>query len=233
MPAQTHFNAGSRSGWSFMQAPEQQAYSVSLHPIDNYCKEQRSAMTQSIDKTRIENAFREILLAIGEDPEREGLLNTPARVARMYEEIFSGLNTRPHELLNVTFSENHDELVLVRDIPFYSMCEHHFLPFYGKAHVAYIPKGGKVVGISKLARVTESYARRPQLQERLTSQIADCLFEELQPYGVMVILEAEHMCMTMRGIEKPGSKTVTSAVRGIFETNDATRAELLSLLKMP
>ena len=189
-------------------------------------------MNNPIDKTRIENAFREILLAIGEDPEREGLLNTPARVARMYEEIFAGLNTQPRELLNVTFSENHDELVLVRDIPFYSMCEHHFLPFYGMAHVAYIPKGGKVVGISKLARVTEAFARHPQLQERLTSQIADCLFEELQPYGVMVILQAEHMCMTMRGVEKPGSKTVTSAVRGIFETNDATRAELLSLLNM-
>jgi len=189
-------------------------------------------MKNTIDMERVERAFREILVAIGEDPEREGLLETPGRVARMYQEIFAGLSTQPEELLNVTFSENHDELVLVRDIPFYSMCEHHFLPFYGKAHVAYIPKGGKVVGISKLARVTEAFARRPQLQERLTSQIADCLFQHLNPYGVMVILEAEHMCMTMRGVQKPGSMTVTSAVRGSFESKGTTRAELLSLLNM-
>ncbi len=185
-----------------------------------------------IDQERIKKAFREILLALGEDPSREGLLETPNRVARMYEEIFSGLSVHPEELLDVTFTEHHDELVFVKDIPFYSMCEHHFLPFFGKAHVAYIPKGGQVVGISKLARVAESFARRPQLQERLTSQIADCLFQQLKPYGVMVILEAEHMCMTMRGVQKPGSTTITSAVRGIFETNAATRAELLSLLNM-
>jgi len=185
---------------------------------------------KKIDTERIEKAFREILLAIGENPDREGLVNTPARVARMYEEIFAGLNTDPQDFLNVYFSSSHDELVLVKDIPIYSMCEHHFLPFYGKAHVAYIPRGGKVVGISKLARVAETYAHRPQLQERLTSQIADCLFKRLNPYGVAVIIEAEHMCMTMRGIRKPGSKTVTSAVRGIFETRAETRAELLSLI---
>ncbi|PKM76761.1 MAG: GTP cyclohydrolase I FolE [Firmicutes bacterium HGW-Firmicutes-15] len=183
-----------------------------------------------VDKAKIEAAFKLILEAIGEDPEREGLSQTPNRVARMYEEIFSGMNDDPREYLDVSFTEYHDELVLVKDIPIYSMCEHHFLPFYGLAHVAYIPKGGKVVGISKLARVVESYARRPQLQERLTSQVADCIFDTLKPMGVMVIIQAEHMCMTMRGVKKPGALTVTSAVRGIFETRPQTRAELLSLI---
>lgn len=183
-----------------------------------------------IDKPKIEQAFRMILEAIGEDPEREGLKDTPKRVANMYEEIFSGLWCEPRELLQVSFSEFHDELVLVKDIPLYSMCEHHFLPFYGKAHVAYIPRGGKVIGISKLARVAEAYAKRPQLQERLTSQIADCIYETLNPHGVGVVIEAEHMCMTMRGIRKPGSITVTSALRGLFETRHQTREELLSLI---
>ena len=183
-----------------------------------------------VDKTSIENAVKQILLAIGEDPEREGVQNTPARVARMYEELFWGMNVDPHEFLDVSFTEFHDELVLVKDIPIYSMCEHHFLPFYGVAHIAYIPKGGKVVGISKLARVAEAYARRPQLQERLTSQIADCIYESLNPMGVGVVIQAEHMCMTMRGIKKPGSITVTSAVRGIFETRPQTRAEFFSLI---
>lgn len=187
-------------------------------------------MKREIDKPKIEQAVRMILEAIGENPEREGVLNTPARVANMYEEIFSGMGSEPTELLQVCFSEYHDELVLVKDIPIYSMCEHHLLPFYGKAHVAYIPKGGKVVGISKLARVAEVYARRPQLQERLTSQIADCINNALNPYGVGVVIEAEHMCMTMRGIRKPGSVTVTSAVRGVFETRSETRAELLALI---
>jgi GTP cyclohydrolase I len=185
---------------------------------------------RTVDKVKIEKAFRLILEAIGEDPEREGLLATPNRVARMYEEIFSGLNDEPRDFLDVSFTEYHDELVLVKDIPIYSMCEHHFLPFYGLAHVAYIPRGGKVVGISKLARVIESYARRPQLQERLTSQAADCIFETLNPMGVAVVIQAEHMCMTMRGVKKPGSLTVTSAVRGIFETRPQTRAELFSLI---
>jgi GTP cyclohydrolase IA len=185
---------------------------------------------KSVDRAKIEAAFKLILEAIGENPEREGLLNTPQRVARMYEEIFSGINSDPRDLLDVSFTEFHDELVLVKDIPIYSMCEHHFLPFYGLAHVAYIPKGGKVVGISKLARVVESYARRPQLQERLTSQIADCIFDTLKPMGVGVVIQAEHMCMTMRGVKKPGSLTVTSAVRGIFETRPQTRAELFSLI---
>lgn len=185
---------------------------------------------KQIDKPKIEQAFRMILEAIGEDPEREGLLDTPKRVAKMYEEIFSGLWCEPKEFLQVSFSEFHDELVLVKDIPLYSMCEHHFLPFYGKAHVAYIPRGGKVIGISKLARVAEAYAKRPQLQERLTSQIADCIYETLNPHGVGVVIEAEHMCMTMRGIRKPGSVTVTSALRGLFETRHQTREELLSLI---
>jgi len=183
-----------------------------------------------VDKASIENAVKQILLAIGEDPQREGVQNTPSRVARMYEELFWGMNVDPHEFLDVSFTEFHDELVLVKDIPIYSMCEHHFLPFYGVAHIAYIPKGGKVVGISKLARVAEAYARRPQLQERLTSQIADCIYESLNPMGVGVVIQAEHMCMTMRGIKKPGSITVTSAVRGIFETRPQTRAEFFSLI---
>ncbi len=184
----------------------------------------------NIDKSKIEAAVAMILEAIGENPNREGVKDTPRRVASMYEEIFYGMEIDPRELLQVSFTEYHDELVLVKDIPLYSMCEHHFLPFYGKAHVAYIPKGGKVVGISKIARVTEVYARRPQLQERLTSQIADCIYDTLKPYGVAVIIEAEHMCMTMRGINKPGSHTITSAVRGIFETRAQTRNELLSLI---
>jgi len=184
----------------------------------------------SVDKESIEKAVKQILLAIGEDPEREGVKNTPSRVARMYEELFWGMNTDPREFLDVSFTEYHDELVLVKDIPIYSMCEHHFLPFYGVAHIAYIPKGGKVVGISKLARVAEAYARRPQLQERLTSQIADCIYDTLNPMGVGVVIQAEHMCMTMRGVKKPGSITVTSAVRGIFETRPQTRAELFSLI---
>ncbi len=185
---------------------------------------------REINKPQIVQAVRMILEAIGENPEREGLLNTPQRVAKMYEEIFSGMGTEPKEFLEVCFSEYHDELVLVKDIPIYSMCEHHLLPFYGKAHVAYLPKGGKVVGISKLVRVAEAYAHRPQLQERLTSQIADCIYDALSPYAVGVVIEAEHMCMTMRGVRKPGSITVTSAVRGLFETRSEVRAELFALI---
>ena len=183
-----------------------------------------------IDKEKIEKAVLMILEAIGEDPLRELILNTPKRVARMYEEIFAGSDQDPREFLRVSFTEYHDELVLVKDIPLYSMCEHHLLPFYGKAHVAYIPKGGRVVGISKLARVAEAYARRPQLQERLTSQIADCIYDTVKPFGVAVVIQAEHMCMTMRGVHKPGALTVTSAVRGLFETRAQTRNELLSLI---
>ena len=185
---------------------------------------------RNIDKSKIEAGVKLILEAIGEDVGREGLKETPRRVANMYEEIFCGVDCVPRNFLQVSFTEFHDELVLVKDIPIYSLCEHHLLPFYGKAHVAYIPRGGKVVGISKLARVAEVYARRPQVQERLTSQIADCIYDTLNPFGVGVIIEAEHMCMTMRGVKKPGAITVTSAVRGLFESRSETRAELFSLI---
>lgn len=184
-----------------------------------------------VDRPRIEKAVREILEAIGEDPRREGLLDTPARVARMYDEIFSGLAQEPEIHLEKHFGEQHEEMVLVKDIPLFSMCEHHLLPFIGHAHVAYIPRRGRVTGLSKLARVVEGFARRPQLQERLTSQIADTVMRQLSPLGVLVVVEAEHMCMTMRGVQKPGSKTVTSAVRGLFQKNEATRMEAFSLIR--
>lgn len=184
-----------------------------------------------MDNKRIEDAFREILIAIGEDPDREGLKETPSRVARMYEEVFSGLNTDPRRHMQVTFAEEqHDELVLVKDIPFYSMCEHHFVPFMGKAHVGYIPQDGSVVGLSKLARVVEEVAKRPQLQERITSEVANIIMEEIKPRGVIVVIEAEHLCMSMRGVKKPGSKTVTSAVRGLFKSNSKSRSEAMSLI---
>jgi GTP cyclohydrolase I len=185
----------------------------------------------NIDHEKIQMAVRMILEAVGEDPDREGLVDTPARVARMYEEIFSGLNTDPREFFSAIFSEQHEELVLVKDIPFYSTCEHHLVPFYGYAHVAYIPRNGKVVGLSKLARAVESVAKRPQLQERITSTVANTIVESLEPYGVVVVVEAEHLCMTMRGVKKPGAKTVTSAVRGVFEKDAAARAEVFSLIK--
>ncbi len=185
-----------------------------------------------VDQDRVRDAVREILVAVGEDPEREGLRETPARVARMYAEIFSGLREDPTHHLEVTFEADHDEMVMVRDIPMYSMCEHHLLPWVGTAHVAYIPNSdGRVTGLSKLARLVEAYARRPQVQERLTSQIADTLDETLRPKGVMVVIEAEHLCMSMRGVRKPGSTTVTSAVRGLFRTNESTRQEAMRFLR--
>lgn len=185
-----------------------------------------------MDKEKIKRAFREIIEAIGEDPDREGLLDTPDRVARMYEEIFLGLKEDPREYLDVYFEEEkYEEIVLVKDIPFHSVCEHHFVPFFGKAHVAYIPKGGRLTGLSKLARVVDVVAKRPQLQERISQTVADIIMEKLQPYGVVVVIEAEHMCMTMRGVKKPGSTTVTSAIRGIFKTDTAARAEIMSLIK--
>lgn len=184
-----------------------------------------------MDKVKIEQGVRLILEGIGEDPNREGLQQTPARVARMYEEVFAGLEENPARHFAVTFDEHHEEMVLVKDIPFYSMCEHHLVPFFGKAHVAYIPASdGRICGLSKLARLVEAFAKRPQVQERLTGQIADTLIEQLDPQGVIVVLEAEHMCMSMRGVKKPGSQTVTSAVRGVFEKNAPTRAEALSLM---
>ena len=185
-----------------------------------------------MDLEKIEQAVYMILEAIGEDPTREGLLDTPKRVARMYAEVFSGLHEDPSRHFNVQFTEEqHEEMVIVKDIPVYSMCEHHLVPFYGKAHVAYIPRKGKITGLSKFARVVEGFAHRPQLQERLTSQIANAVMGELDPLGVIVVIEAEHMCMTMRGVKKAGSQTLTSAVRGVFKTNDGTRAEAFSMIR--
>jgi GTP cyclohydrolase I len=182
------------------------------------------------DLEAIAGAVRTILEAIGEDPDREGLAGTPGRVARMYAEVFGGLREDANEVVETIFEdEEHHEIVMVKDIPFYSMCEHHLVPFHGRAHVAYIPRG-TVTGLSKLARLVDTYARRPQMQERLTSQVADTLMEALDPYGVMVVVEAEHMCMSMRGVKKPGSITVTSAVRGSFAEDPATRSEAMALL---
>jgi GTP cyclohydrolase I len=183
------------------------------------------------DLEKIEAAVRMILEAIGENPEREGLQDTPARVARMYTEIFSGLHKDPADELNTLFNESHEEVVLVRDIIFYSMCEHHLVPFFGKAHVAYIPQGGKVTGLSKLARLVETVSRRPQLQERITSTVADAIMDRLGAQGVIVVVEAEHMCMTMRGVNKPGSRTVTSAVRGVFKDNAQMRSEVFHMIR--
>ncbi|MGP9033299.1 GTP cyclohydrolase I FolE [Glutamicibacter mysorens] len=185
---------------------------------------------KEIDQPRIAAAVREILEAIGEDPDRDGLVDTPKRVAKAYAEFFAGLHQQPVDHLSTTFDIEHDEMVLVKDIPFYSTCEHHLVPFYGSAHIGYIPgKGGKVTGLSKLARLVEVYARRPQVQERLTTQIVDALVEHLSPAGAIVVVECEHMCMSMRGVQKPGAKTVTSAVRGQLRET-ATRAEAMSLI---
>ncbi|WP_421083627.1 GTP cyclohydrolase I FolE [Rothia nasimurium] len=184
----------------------------------------------AVDQARIEAAVREILLAIGEDPDRDGLLETPARVARAYDEMFAGLSMDAADILGTTFDIDHSELVLVKDIPFYSTCEHHLVPFYGHAHIGYIPGGdGKVTGLSKLARLVDVYAKRPQVQERLTTQVIEALEEHLQPTGAIVVIQAEHMCMSMRGVRKPGAKTVTSAVRGALR-DPATRAEAMSLI---
>ena len=187
------------------------------------------ALSEPIDTQRIRAAVREIILAVGEDPEREGLRDTPRRVAEMYAEVFSGLRRDPADVLSVGFEEGHQEMVIVKDIPFYSMCEHHFLPFHGVAHVGYIPNG-RVVGLSKLARAVEILARRPQLQERLSTQLADVIMKSLEPQGVAVVISANHLCMQMRGVRKPGSLTVTSAMRGVFQRSSATRAEFMSLV---
>jgi GTP cyclohydrolase IA len=183
------------------------------------------------DLPRIERAIREILLAVGEDPDREGLTQTPARVARALNEQFAGLRLAPADVLTTVFDADHEEMVLVRDIELYSTCEHHLLPFFGRAHVGYIPnEKGQITGLSKLARLVDVYARRPQVQERMTSQIADAMMDTLEPRGAIVIIEAEHLCMSMRGVRKPGAKTVTSAVRGSFLNSESTRAEAMSLL---
>jgi GTP cyclohydrolase I len=184
---------------------------------------------KEVDLARIERAVREILLAVGESPDREGLRETPARVARMYAELFSGLHEEPREHLRKFFTEKYDEIVLVRDIAFNSICEHHLMPFMGKAHIAYLPDG-RMIGLSKLARVVEGVARRPQVQERMTEQVADLLMQELQARGVAVVLEAVHTCMTVRGVRKPGSVCVTSAMKGAFRKNPSTRAEIMTLI---
>ena len=184
-----------------------------------------------MDLKKIEKGVRLILEGIGEDPKRPGLRLTPGRVAKMYTEIFSGLGTPREDMLKPIEGEKHDEMVLLKDIPFYSICEHHLLPFFGRGHIAYIPEKGRIVGIGELAHALEIFAKRPQVQERLTSQLADMIMERLKPKGAMVIIDAEHLCLSMRGIKKPGSRTVTSAVRGIFRTKQSTREEMLELLK--
>jgi GTP cyclohydrolase I len=188
------------------------------------------ARPRATDFKKIEKAVRMILEAVGEDPDREGLRETPKRVARMYDEVFEGLRQDPKKVLKVFKDEGHEEMVLLKDIPFYSMCEHHLLPFAGHAHVCYIPSGDRLSGISKLARVVDVFAKRPQVQERLTAQVADTLMAELKPHGVLVVMEAEHYCMTMRGVRKAGSRLVTSAVRGALADNEITRKEALALI---
>jgi GTP cyclohydrolase I len=184
-----------------------------------------------MDKKKIERAIADILEAIGDNPKRKDLLETPKRVAEMYEEIFAGIKQDPEEELEVILDQKHHEIILLKGIPLYSVCEHHLLPFIGKASIAYIPKNGRVTGLSKLARVVDTLARRPQVQERLTTQIAEIIMSKLKPLGVMVVLEAEHLCMSMRGVRKPGTVTITSAVRGIFKENEKTRSEALALIR--
>ena len=212
------------------EAPNKRG-AVSMQRRDVCDKPDLRKRVMNMDQKRIEAAVRELLLAIGENPDREGLLETPRRVAAMYEEVFSGLQDDPRRHLKLFQEGNNDEMVIVRDIPMYSMCEHHLLPFIGRAHIAYIPSDGRVIGLSKLARIVECFAKRPQLQERLTSQVADFLFEELSPQGVAVIVEAEHLCMTMRGARAAGALTQTSALRGRMRSDAKTRAEVLSLLR--
>jgi GTP cyclohydrolase IA len=185
----------------------------------------------SVDRKRIEQAVHDLLIAVGEDPERDGLLRTPERVANMYAELFSGIGENPADHLEVTFAAEHDEMVMVRDIPFASLCEHHLVPFMGRAHVAYIPGGdGRITGLSKLARLVDGYAKRVQVQERMTTEIADAIEQVLKPSGVLVVVEAEHLCMSMRGVKKPGTLTITSAVRGLFRSDPATRSEAMQFI---
>jgi GTP cyclohydrolase I len=185
----------------------------------------------SVDRKRIEEAVHDLLIAVGEDPDRDGLLRTPERVANMYAELFSGIGENPADHLEVTFAAEHDEMVMVRDIPFASLCEHHLVPFMGRAHVAYIPGGdGRITGLSKLARLVDGYAKRVQVQERMTTEIADAIEQVLKPSGVLVVVEAEHLCMSMRGVNKPGTLTITSAVRGLFRSDPATRSEAMQFI---
>gem|GEM_PF-154084 len=205
---------------------------LSAYDLRRLCSVNRLLIEGGImDKKKIENAVKMILEAIGENPKRHDLQETPKRVAEMYEEIFAGVHQDPKKELEVVLDQKHNEIILLKGIPLYSVCEHHLLPFIGRAHVAYIPKGGRVTGLSKIARVVDVLAKRPQVQERLTSQIAEIIMSKLKPLGVMVVLEAEHLCMSMRGVKKPGTMTVTSAVRGIFKENQKTRSETLALIK--
>jgi GTP cyclohydrolase IA len=198
---------------------------------DTPAARRRRSVSNTFDAARVEAAVREILAAVGEDPDREGLKRTPERVARALAEQFAGLYADPGDVLETTFDEGHEEMVLVKDIELYSVCEHHLVPFHGRAHVGYIPnEDGRITGLSKLARVVELFSKRPQVQERLTAQVADTLVRRLDPRGVIVVMEAEHLCMSMRGVRKPGARTVTSAVRGLFETCQSTRAEAMSLI---
>ncbi|HVA75316.1 MAG TPA: GTP cyclohydrolase I FolE [Acidimicrobiales bacterium] len=202
---------------------------TSLHPFRS--EEGPGHERPTLDLARIERAVREILIAIGEDPDRDGLLETPRRVARMYEEIFSGIREDPGQHLSVMFEADHDEMVMVKEIPVYSVCEHHLVPWFGLAHVAYIPnEDGRITGLSKLARLVDGFSRRPQVQERLTTQVADCLEAVLGPRGVLVVVEAEHLCMSMRGVRKPGATTVTSAVRGLMRDSAAARSEAMGFI---
>ena len=188
------------------------------------------ATIETVDQAGVRDAVRRIIEAIGEDPSREGLLDTPRRIAEMYEELFTGLHEDPREVLSTSFQESHRDMIILKNIPFYSLCEHHFLPFHGQAHVGYVPKG-RIVGASKIARVVDILARRPQLQERLTGQVADAITEGLSPDGVAVVIEAEHLCMTMRGVQKPGTTLITSAIRGAFRRRAVTRSEFLALVR--
>lgn len=230
-------------GVALSTEPEGQEWSSSTEPGDDWGELDHLAarlvngrltgvpVEQAVDLARIEKAVREILIAVGEDPDREGLRRTPARVARSYAEMFAGLRVDPASVITTAFEAGHEELILVRDIEVISLCEHHLLPFHGKAHVGYIPgTHGRITGLSKLARLVEVYARRPQVQERLTTEVADMLTERLEPRGVITVLECEHMCMEMRGIQKAGARTVTSAVRGIFNTDAKSRSEAMSLI---
>ena len=205
---------------------------MNLHDRPYSSNGEITAESSGVDLARIEAAVHEILVAIGEDPERDGLRGTPGRVARMYAEVFSGLREDPGDHLKVVFEANHDEMVMVKDIPVYSLCEHHLVPWFGQAHVAYIPnEDGRITGLSKLARLVDGFSKRPQVQERLTSEVADCIQRVLEPRGVLVVVEAEHLCMAMRGVRKPGAVTVTSAVRGLMRDSVAARNEAMSFIQ--